>query len=101
MDYLHENPGIYLAFRALANDWQRRNPGARFGAKMLVETLRYQTTVSENGGAFKLNNSHTALLARLYLAEFPRAPLETRESHLDNLTSGLWGNLRSLIEAHS
>jgi hypothetical protein len=101
MDYVRGNPGIYRRFKERANDWRRRNPGARFGAKMIVEVLRFESNVAESDGAYRLNNNHTALLARMYLAEYPEAPLETRESGLDSLHSGVWGHLLSLTRGVS
>jgi hypothetical protein len=90
--YLQANPRVYPEFRRLADDWRERNPGRHLSADMIAHVIRFQTPVTE-ADAFKINNSVTPLLGRLYLLERPEASLEVRHSHLDSLHSGMWGRL--------
>ena len=57
---------------------------ARIGAKMIVENIRYRTILKEIGnGEWKINNSFTADLARLFLLLNPAyiGLFETRTLH--------------------
>lgn len=65
-----ENPQIwrefYYATVALLSKGVRH-----YGAKAIFEHLRYESTVSQGEGAWKLNNDWTALYARLWKIKHP------------------------------
>lgn len=66
--------------------WRRGHK--RISTKYLVEAQRYESSTSatpvpftdQNGKtrAYNINNSDTAIMARVLLAEFPDMPIETR-----------------------
>jgi len=70
------NPQIWRAFeRAALRAWGQRVLRAeakatfpRYGAKRIMESLRYDTTIRAEGDSFKLNNTWTAFYARKFLA---------------------------------
>ena len=55
----------------------------RIGIAFVFEAIRYDETVRTQGDAWKLNNNHRALYARLLLHRQPQLAdkLETRERH--------------------
>lgn len=65
------NFGIYEYFEQEALRFSAMGY-ARIGAKMIVENIRYRTILKEIGnGEWKINNSFTADLARLFLLIHP------------------------------
>jgi len=67
LDYHHANPQVYAAFRAIAERLYRR--GIRhYGAKAIMEVVRYRTAISGND-SFKINNNFTSRYARQLMAE--------------------------------
>lgn len=64
--WLMANQPIWLAFCAKADAlWDR---GRRhYGARALVEVLRYESSLREAGGMFKINGNYIPDLARLYM----------------------------------
>jgi len=78
-DWLRPNFHIWLAFVKEANKaWNR---GRRhYSARTIIEYLRHETALAENGGEFKINGNYVPDLARLYQQTYPeRAELfETR-----------------------
>ena len=68
--FLANNPAIWKRFEIEANRvWNR---GFRhYGAKTIVEYIRHETSLYEQGGDFKINNSHTSSLARYYIELHP------------------------------
>jgi len=77
--WLSANPHIWSAFAREANRvWDR---GRRhWSARTIIEFLRHETALAEQGGDFKINGNYVPDLARLYQDTFPdRASLfETR-----------------------
>lgn len=69
-DFHAENPQVYelfkeFAFEALAVG---RN---KLSAKLIVERIRWETSVKTSDTQFTVNNNHTADYARLFLKDFP------------------------------
>jgi hypothetical protein len=84
--FIRENPAVYQGFRTLANNLRERDPDRPFGASLILETLRYHTTIKNEGDVYCLNNNLKSLMARLYLLEYPDAKLEVRGCWLDHLS---------------
>ncbi len=84
--FIRENPPVYQGFRSLANALRAGNPDRPFGASLILETLRYQTAIKNEGDVYCLNNNLKSLLARLYILEYPGARLEVRGCWLDRLS---------------
>jgi len=77
------NFAIYTYFESEAMKFSAMGY-ARIGAKMIVENIRYRTILKEIGnGEWKINNSFTADLARLFLLLNPgyRGLFEIRTLH--------------------
>jgi len=76
---LEAHPEIGSEFVRLALE-AKRSGHARYGARAIVELIRYETTVRQ-GGEFKLNNNLTPALARWAMKEHPELEgfFETRE----------------------
>jgi hypothetical protein len=95
-DFLARDFDVYVGFRDLADDFRARNPDRHFGARMILETLRFNTGVRAVLDGPKLNNNCASLCARLYLLERPDAHLEFRDSWLEHLSTG---ELAQIIDA--
>lgn len=66
------HPDVYALFKRLA--FELRNAGRdHYGAKSIIEVIRFHRTVSSGGGAepFKLNNSYTSRYVRMLVDECP------------------------------
>lgn len=69
-EYDRANPQIYESFRRFA--LQVIGAGRRrFGAKAVMERIRWDTLISAKDDGFKINNNYTADYARKFIAEFP------------------------------
>lgn len=67
--YHRENPQVYRAFKAKAEQL-RREGRARLSGKYIVERLRWDTPVGANEPRdFKLTNSYTSRYVRVLIAE--------------------------------
>jgi hypothetical protein len=83
--FLSQNPLVYSKFRELANQYQARNPGRGFSSELIVNVLRFHSSTRAEGDQYALNSNAKSLLARLFLLEQPKAPIEKRNSWLDHL----------------
>lgn len=73
--WLRVNRHVWAAFEREADRvWSR---GRRhYSARTLIEYLRHETALADNGGDFKINNDRAPCMARLYrLAHPDRADL--------------------------
>lgn len=67
-EYDAENPAIWQAFRRLT--FQLIAVGVkRYGAKCIMEKIRYDTIIRGNGD-YKINNNYTAGYARKFAKEY-------------------------------
>jgi hypothetical protein len=70
-EFIAENPRIYELFRRFALEMLNRH--RPFGAKFLAERVRWEVMMhwepDERG--FKINNNHTAYIARRLVEEIP------------------------------
>lgn len=73
-DFHAANPHVYEAFRAMALEIKALGH-KRYGAKTIMERLRWESTIRHPGQVFKLNNGIkdrcSARYARLLIAERP------------------------------
>lgn len=82
--YDRENPKVYQAFKALAQE-KRAEGHPRYGAKTIMEILRWESSVRYKGDDFKLGNNIkdrcSARYARKLIREDPsfKGFFETRE----------------------
>lgn len=82
-EWLEGNPRLWFEFERRADMLWRRGR-KHFGAKAIWESIRFDTAMAEeetDDSKYRLNNSWTSSLARLYLAHHPdrREFFETRE----------------------
>jgi hypothetical protein len=89
----------YARWRDYANDYQLRNPGHGFGSTLITEVLRYHSSKRIEGDIFKINNNLRPVYARIYLLEYPNAPLEIRKSWLNVLSKAEWQTIINAWEA--
>lgn len=64
-----ENPEVYILFVRFAFEAIRSGRG-RYGAKSIIERIRWHTNVETNGKDFKINNNHAPYYARLFAEEY-------------------------------
>jgi hypothetical protein len=65
-----ENPHVYGLFKAFCEDARKAGRG-RYGAKAVLERIRWHVEVEARGDAFKVNNNFTSCYSRLLIAEDP------------------------------
>lgn len=70
-EYHERNPHVYELFKRFA--MQARNAGRRrFGAKAIMERVRWYAEIETHGGdGFKVNNNFTSRYARMLIDEYP------------------------------
>lgn len=81
VDYHRANPRIYELFKAYAT--QIRNKGIRhYGAKAIMERIRWHVEIDMKSGDFKINNNFASCYARLLISEDAsfKAFFETRHT---------------------
>lgn len=65
------NPKVYYLFKRFT--MQAINRGAKkMGAQMIIERIRWYTSVETTGDIFKINNDYAAYYARLFMREHPQ-----------------------------
>jgi len=69
--WLHDNYVFWVAFVTKAREMSRFQKRPRFGAKAIIEIIRWDTMIQERDITFKVNNNHAPDLARLIMARFP------------------------------
>lgn len=67
--WLESNEPVYRAFCSHAFRMAMRNR-KRYSAKTIVELIRWNTDLSDSEKTFKINNSYTSGMARLFMAEY-------------------------------
>lgn len=66
-----DNPNIYSAFKKMAlHQFGKRKK--YYGARAIIELVRWETKERINGGDFKVNNDFSSLCSRLFVKEFPK-----------------------------
>lgn len=67
----NENPEIWAMFEKLT--LRLINSGVRhFGAKCIMENVRYNTALKTKGEQYKINNNYTAYYAREFASKYPQ-----------------------------
>jgi hypothetical protein len=79
---LERNPHIYRKFKELANEYQ-----------LIVSVMRFHSSVRVDGDQYAINANLKPLLSRLYLIEYPDAPIEKRNSWIDHLSQTEWNQI--------
>lgn len=70
-EYLKRHPNIYQMFAHFT--WEAILAGAKdFGARAVLERMRWETNVRGDKADFKLNNNLTPFLARKFMRENPQ-----------------------------
>lgn len=85
-EYHYRNPELYDAFKRFT--FEAIQSGFRnFGARMIIEKIRWETGVVARDSNFKIDNGIGAFYSRLFMAEFPhfREYFRTRVSVADNI----------------
>ena len=70
--FIAEHPEVYALFRDFADEMLRVHEP--FGAKLIAERVRWEvkTMWKKDDRGFKLNNNHTAYIARKLIEDEPR-----------------------------
>ncbi len=68
--YLIDHPRVYLLFRKYAYELYSKGI-RRYGAKAIVERIRYQEAMDTGRDGFKINNNIVSYLARKLADEEP------------------------------
>ena len=78
------SPEVYEAFARRANKLWRKGR-RRYGAKAIIEVMRYESAISDYGVQFKLNNNDTSKIVRVFQLLNPdhATMFETRTKHYD------------------
>ena len=70
LEYHEQNPGVYQAFKEVA--FKIKSTGRKhFGAKCIMEYIRFQTMISGQD-EFKINNNYTSRYVRLLEEKYPQ-----------------------------
>lgn len=65
--WLGENPHIWHSFAKKTLEANSFKHKQRFSARTIIELLRWETMLQEEGAAFKINNTYCADLSRLLM----------------------------------
>lgn len=68
--YHTENPEVFQLFLRFARQAKRAGM-KRYGAKSIVERIRWHIAIETNDPEYKLNNNYTSRYARLLEREYP------------------------------
>jgi len=68
-EWLRANHPIYAEFERQAMNIAARRD--RYSARTILEVMRHNSALSENGGHFKLNNNRAPCMARLFSITHP------------------------------
>jgi len=71
LGWLFVNPHVWRAFAEKAVQARKYENRGRFGAKAIIEFLRWDTVVAEKDITFKINNNNAPDLARLVMDVIP------------------------------
>lgn len=70
-EFIKDNPSAYPTFERFTLE-VIRSGRKRFGAKAIVERVRWFSMFEERGGSWKINNNYTSFLARMFEAMNPQ-----------------------------
>ena len=89
-EFHKNNPQVYELFRRFT--FQAIDAGRKdFGAKAVMERIRWSTMVETSGDTYKLNNNYTAFYARMLMDSHPEHEglFKTRRSKADETHEGV------------
>ena len=70
-NYHRDNPHVWEAFKNFT--LEAISAGRRhFGAKMVMERIRWQTMINANSDDYKINNNYSAFYARFFEKQLPK-----------------------------
>lgn len=69
-NYHKQNPQIWEAFQKYA--FEMTKVIEQYGAKSIMERVRWQHHIENPGRPFKVNNDFTSLYARLFIYHYPQ-----------------------------
>ena len=81
-----KNPEVYELFKRFA--FEAINKGhLRLSSEMIINRIRWETSVVTSDKDYKINNDYKPFYARLFMEEHPQYKnfFNTRGSHADNL----------------
>lgn len=84
-EFHKKNPQVYEMFRRFT--YQAIDAGRKdFGAKCVVERIRWSSMVETTGDTFKINNNFTSFYARMFMDSHPEhyGLFQTRIAAADN-----------------
>ena len=83
-EFIRKHPEAYTLFEKFTYD-VIHSGRKHFGAKAIIERVRWQTMFEEKGGAFKINNNYTAFLVRMFIYKNPwhKGFFQTRRAQAD------------------
>ena len=87
LTYHQENPQVWEAFEKFA--WQAIRSGrTRLSADLIIQRLRWYTTIETVGDEYKINDHYSADYARLFMEKYPQYQgfFATRERKTKSLT---------------
>jgi len=71
LEFHHKNPEVYELFKRFT--FQVVNSGRHgYGARSLIERIRWHTNIETTDPDFKINNNHAPHYARMFMLEFPK-----------------------------
>mgnify|MGYP003138246994 CR=1 FL=1 len=73
LDFLtfhRDNPRVYELFTKFATAVARNR--SKFGARAILERIRWETNVETNGATVKIPNAHSSYYSRLFEIDHPR-----------------------------
>lgn len=69
-DYHESNPHVWKQFERFTI--QLRHAGkTKYGAKSIMERVRWEEDTQNPGREFKINNNYTAFYARIFVMKYP------------------------------
>lgn len=71
-DWLRKNRELFDLFWRLAEGLLTKGHRQRYGAKAIVEAMRWHNAQADGNSTFKLNNNRTAMMSRLLVIEDKR-----------------------------
>ena len=66
-----ENPHVYNLFKRFTFEALAKQRHKNLGAWLVVNRIRWETSVETDGSDFKISNNFIAYYARLFMAQYP------------------------------
>ena len=69
--YHETNPQVYEMFKRFAFELINSNVKST-GVRLVIERIRWETTIQTEGDAFKLNNNWSPYYSRMFMKDYPQ-----------------------------